>query len=152
MEDLIPKQTVALLRTQKGFIKRMPISNFKSQLRGGRGVSGITTRDEDIIKQIMITSSHDFILCFTSLGKVHKIKAYQIPESSRTSKGLSINHLFELEENEVITSLIQVPTFETSDFLLMCTKRGVIKKTEIAAFSHFKTRAIEQSPLMMKMN
>ena len=108
MEDLIPKQTVALLRTQNGFIKRMAVSNFRSQLRGGRGVSGMSTRDEDIIKQIIITSSHDYILCFTSLGKVHKIKAYQIPESSRTSKGLSISHLFELEENEIITSLIQV--------------------------------------------
>lgn len=142
MEDLIPKQTVALIRTQKGFIKRLPISTFRSQLRGGRGVSGIATRDEDIIKQILITSSHDFILCFTSSGKVHKIKAYQIPESSRSSKGLSISHLFELEENETITSLIPVKTFDSDEYLLMCTKRGIIKKTGISSFSHFKTRAI----------
>ena len=142
LEDLIPKQSVAILRTKNGFIKRMPVSNFRSQLRGGRGVSGISTRQEDIIKQILVTNSHDFLLCFTSNGKVHKIKAYQIPESSRTSKGLSVSHLLELEENEIITSLIPVSTFETSEFLLMCTKKGVIKKTELTSFSYFKTRAI----------
>ena len=142
LEDLIPKQTVAILRTKNGFIKRMPVSNFRSQLRGGRGVSGISTREEDIIKQILVTNSHDFLLCFTSTGKVHKIKAYQIPESSRTSKGLSINHLLELDENEKITSVIPVNTFETSTFLLMCTSKGVIKKTELSSFSYFKTRAI----------
>lgn len=142
LEDLIPKQTVAILRTQNGFIKRMPISNFRSQLRGGRGVSGISTREEDIIKQILVTNSHDYLLCFTSTGKVHKIKSYQIPESSRTSKGLSINHLLELDENEKITSIIQVKNFESNEFLLMCTKKGVIKKTELSSFSYFKTRAI----------
>ena len=142
LEDLIPKQSVAILRTKNGFIKRMPITHFRSQLRGGRGVSGISTREEDIIKQILVTNSHDFLLCFTSTGKVHKIKAYQIPESSRTSKGLSINHLLELEENEKITSLIPVSNFETSEYLLMCTIKGVIKKTELSSFSYFKTRAI----------
>ena len=142
MEDLIPKQTVAILRTQNGFIKRMPIANFRSQLRGGRGVSGISTREEDIIKQILVTNSHDFLLCFTSTGKVHKIKSYQIPESSRTSKGLSINHLLELDEGENITSIIQVDNFDTNEFLLMCTKKGIIKKTELSSFSYFKTRAI----------
>ena len=142
IEDLIPKQSVAILRTKNGFIKRMPISNFRSQLRGGRGVSGISTRQEDIIKQILVTNSHDFLLCFTSTGKVHKIKAYQIPESSRTSKGLSINHLLELEENEKITSLIPVNNFESNEYLLMCTIKGVIKKTELSSFSYFKTRAI----------
>jgi DNA gyrase subunit A len=142
LEDLIPKRSVAILRTQNGFIKRMPIENFRSQLRGGRGVSGISTRDEDIIKQIMVTNSHDFLLCFTSTGKVHKIKAYQIPESSRTSKGLSVNHLLELDENERITSVIPVQTFESDEFLLMCTRKGIIKKTELSSFSYFKTRAI----------
>lgn len=142
LEDLIPKQSVAILRTQNGFIKRMPISNFKSQLRGGRGVSGISTREEDIIKQILVTNSHDFLLCFTSTGKVHKIKSYQIPESSRTSKGLSINHLLELEEDEKITSIIQVDNFESDEYLMMCTKKGIIKKTELSSFSYFKTRAI----------
>ncbi len=143
IEDLIPKQNVAILRTQNGIIKRMPISTFKSQLRGGRGVSGISTRDEDIIKQILVTSSHDFLLCFTSTGKVHKIKSYQIPESSRTSKGLSINHLLELDEGEKITSVIQVANFESDEYLIMCTKKGIIKKTEIGSFSYFKTRAIK---------
>ncbi len=142
IEDLIPKQTVAILRTRNGFIKRMPVSNFRSQLRGGRGVSGISTREEDIIEQILVTNSHDFLLCFTSTGKVHKIKSYQIPESSRTSKGLSINHLLELDEKEKITSIIQVNNFDTDEYLMMCTRKGVIKKTELGSFSYFKTRAI----------
>ncbi|MBL6723047.1 MAG: DNA gyrase subunit A [Candidatus Margulisbacteria bacterium] len=142
IEDLIPKQTVAILRTKNGFIKRMPVSNFRSQLRGGRGVSGISTREEDIITQILVTNSHDFLLCFTSTGKVHKIKSYQIPESSRTSKGLSVNHLLELDEDEKITSIIQVNNFESDEYLMMCTKKGIIKKTELNSFSYFKTRAI----------
>lgn len=142
MEDLIPRQQVAVLRTQRGFIKRMPVASFKSQLRGGRGVSGISTRDEDIIKQIIVTSSHDFLLCFTSSGKVHKIKAHQIPESSRVSKGLSINHLLSLNDDEQMTSIIPVSHFDSDGYLIMCTRKGVIKKTDLSLFSHFKTRAI----------
>ena len=116
---------------------------FRSQLRGGRGVSGMSTREEDMITNILVTSSHDFLLCFTSSGKVHKIKAYQIPESSRTSKGLSVSHLLDLEEDEVITAIIPVKEFHQEDVnLIMTTKKGIIKKTSLAAFSHFKNKAI----------
>lgn len=141
--DLIPVQQVAILLTQNGFIKRMPVTTFKSQLRGGRGVSGMTTREEDLIDQMLTTSSHDFLLCFTSSGKVHKVKAYEIPESSRTSKGTSIAHFLNLEEAEVVTTIIPVKNFEdTTISLIMVTQKGVIKKTELSAFSYFKTRAI----------
>ncbi|RAP34676.1 DNA gyrase subunit A [Candidatus Marinamargulisbacteria bacterium SCGC AG-439-L15] len=142
IEDLIPEQKVAILMTKNGIVKRMPVSAFRSQLRGGRGVSGISTREEDMIDKLLVTSSHDFILAFTSTGKVHKFKAYQIPESSRQSKGASISHFLELKEDETITTLIPVTTFNSDENLIMTTKKGIIKKTEVAAFSHFKTRAI----------
>ena len=142
IEDLIPQQTVAIMMTKNGLIKRMPIANFRSQLRGGRGVSGMSTREEDIIERLLVTNSHDYLLCFSSSGKVHKIKAYQIPESSRTSKGVSIAHFLDLPEGETVTTIIPVKSFESKEYLVMVTKKGIIKKTEVAAFSHFKTRAI----------
>jgi len=142
IEDLIPQQMVAILMTKNGLIKRMPVSNFKSQLRGGRGVSGMSTREEDIIERLLVTSSHDYLLCFSSSGKVHKIKAYQIPESGRTSKGVSIAHFLELPEGETVTTIIPVKSFDSKEYLVMVTKKGIIKKTEVSAFSHFKTRAI----------
>lgn len=143
LEDLIPQQSVAVLMTKKGLIKRMPVDAFRSQLRGGRGVSGMSTRDEDVIDKILVTSSHDYLLCFAASGKVHKIKAYQIPEGSRQSKGVSINHFLELPEEDRITALIPVKTFENeTENLIMVTGKGIIKKTAVSAFSHFKTRAI----------
>jgi len=142
MEDLIPNLRVAILMTKNGLVKRMPIANFRSQLRGGRGISGMSTREEDIIEQIHVTNAHDFLLCFTSRGKVHKIKAYQIPEASRGSKGLSISHLFDLHDRERITALIPTKNFESNEYLMMVTKKGIIKKTDLSAFTHFKTRAI----------
>ena len=143
LADLIPEQKVAILLTKNGFVKRMAIDTFRSQLRGGRGVSGMTTRDEDLIDQMITTSSHDTMLCFTSRGKVHKVKGYEIPESSRQSKGTSIAHFLNLEENEMITAIIPVKSFEDDETcLVMLTQKGVIKKTELKAFSYFKTRAI----------
>lgn len=141
--DLIPEQAVTILLTQNGFIKRMPIDVFKSQLRGGRGVSGMTTREEDLIDQMITTSSHDFLLCFTSTGKVHKVKAYEIPESSRASKGTSVAHFLNLEEGEAVTTIIPVKDFNQEGLcLVMVTRKGIIKRTSLSAFSYFKTRAI----------
>lgn len=143
LEDLIPQQQVAILMTKNGLVKRMPTSTFRSQLRGGRGVSGMSTREEDIIDKMIVTSSHDYLLWFTSRGKVHKFKAYTIPESSRQSKGASISHFIELEAGETVTAIIPVKKFEVeNEYLMMVTQKGVIKKTEVSAFQHFKTRAI----------
>ena len=142
IEDLIPEQKVAILLTKNGIIKRMAVSSFKSQLRGGRGVAGISTREEDMIEQLLVTSTHDHLLAFTSIGKVHKFKAYKVPESSRQSKGTSIMHFLDLQEEEAITAIIPVKNFESNDFLTMTTQKGIIKKTDLSAFSHFKTRAI----------
>jgi DNA gyrase subunit A len=142
MEDLIPKQQVAVLISKKGFIKRLPIQVFKSQLRGGRGVSGMSIRDEDIIDQIFVTSSHNFLLCFTNKGKSFKIKCYQIPEASRQSKGVSISHFLDFDADEKITTIIPVKDFNTEDYLLMTTQKGIVKKTAIKAFVHLKNSSI----------
>ena len=142
MEDLIPDQDVAILISKKGLIKRMPVETFRSQLRGGRGVSGMSTRDDDIIDNIIVTSTHQYLLCFASSGKVHKIKAYDVPESSRQSKGTSIAHFLQLPEEEYITTIIPVRSFDTDETLIMVTAKGIVKKTALSAYSHFKTRAI----------
>ncbi len=141
-EDLIPDEQVAVLFSKKGFVKRMKIDLFRSQLRGGRGVSSITTREEDIVDQLFVTSSHDYLLCFTTKGRVFKTKVYQVPEASRQSKGVSIGHFLQLEEGEIISAAIPVRSFDTDDYLFMTTKNGIIKKTPINAFIHFKNRPI----------
>ncbi|MBT3261352.1 DNA gyrase subunit A [bacterium] len=142
IEDLIPKQQVAVLISKKGFIKRLPLHIFKSQLRGGRGVSGMTTREEDIIDQIFVTSSHNFLLCFTNKGKVFKIKCYQIPEASRQSKGVSISHFLNFDEEEKISTIIPVKNFDTEDYLLMTTQKGIVKKTAVTLFAYLKNSSI----------
>ena len=142
LEDLIPNEQAAVVISKKGFIKRMHVNTFKSQGRGGRGVAGMTTRDEDSIDQFFVTNTHDFLLCFTTKGRVFKLKVYQIPEASRQSKGVSISHYFQLEEGESLTTAMPIDNFKTSDYLLMGTKKGVIKKTEVKAYSHFKNRPI----------
>ena len=142
MEDLIPNEQAAIVISKKGFIKRMNINTFRSQGRGGRGVSGMTTREEDVIDQFFVTNTHDFLLCFTTKGRVFKFKVYQIPEASRQSKGISISHFFQLDDKETLTTAMPINNFETNDYLLMGTQKGVIKKTEIKAYSHFKNKPI----------
>jgi len=142
LEDLIPKGQVAILISKNGFVKRMAIDTFRSQQRGGRGVSGMTTRDTDVIEHLLITSTHDTILFFSTTGRVFKIKAYELPEVSRQSKGVSIAHFLHMEEGEFLSAAIDITTFESADYLLMCTKKGVVKKTEVAAYKHFKNRPI----------
>lgn len=142
MEDLIPDTKVAILITKKGFIKRMPIALFRSQLRGGRGVNSMTTREEDLIENLYLTSTHDYLMFFTSTGRVFKIKTYQIAEASRQSKGVSVAHFLSLEEGEAVTTMIPVRDFDTDEYLFMTTKKGVIKKTPLNSFIHFKNRPI----------
>ena len=142
IEDLIPNTKVAILISKNGFVKRMGIEQFRSQNRGGRGINSMTTRDEDSIEHLLITSTHDFLLCFTSRGRIFKIKAHQVPEASRQSKGISMAHFLHFEENEILTSIIDVKTFSDNEYLLMTTQNGVIKKTALSAFSHFKNKPI----------
>jgi DNA gyrase subunit A len=142
IEDLIPNEKVAVLLSKKGFVKRMPVTNFRRQLRGGRGVSGMTVRDEDLIEQFFVTNTHDYLLLFSDRGRVFKIKVYQVPEASRQGKGVSVSHFLHLDESEKITTLIPVETFNTKNYLFMATQKGVVKKTAIEAFSYFKNKPI----------
>lgn len=142
MEDLIPNTQVAVLISKNGFVKRMPIDTFKSQNRGGRGIAGMSTRDEDSIEHLLITNTHDYLLCFTNKGRVFKIKSYQVPEASRQSKGISLAHFLHFDEDEELTSIIDIQSFDTEEYLFMTTKKGVVKKTDIGAYVHFKNRPI----------
>lgn len=142
LEDLIPNRQNAVLISKNGFVKRMQIDMFRSQNRGGRGVNSMTTRDEDVIKKLLITNAHDYLLCFSTKGRVFKIKTYQLPEASRQSKGVSIAHFLNMEDGEELSTIIDVASFDTSEYLLMGTKHGVVKKTEVRAFVHFKNRPI----------
>jgi len=143
LENLIEEMEVAIPITRDGFIKRMQITSFRSQLRGGHGVTGMATREEDLIDQIAVASTHDFILFFTSLGRVYRLKAYEIPESSRVSKGTSIANLLEFAEGEKVTAVISVKNFEEKNqFLVMATKNGVIKKTSLEEFENIRRSGI----------
>ena len=142
IEDLIPNKQVAVLISRNGFVKRMQIDMFRAQNRGGRGINSMSTRDEDTIDQFLITNNHDYLLCFSTTGRVFKIKVYQIPETSRTSKGVSISHFLNMEDGESLTTAIPVKSFDTKDYLFMATQKGVVKKTELKAFIHFKNRPI----------
>jgi len=142
IEDLIPDEQVAVLISKQGFVKRLPISQFRSQLRGGRGVNSMSTRDEDSVEHIFVTRNLAYLLCFTSRGRVFKIKVYQVPEASKQSKGISVAHFLNLEEGESLTTTIPVDEFESDAFLFMTTRQGIIKKTPLEDFKHFKNRPI----------
>ena len=142
IEDLIPNKCVAVLISKNGFVKRMSVDMFRSQNRGGRGVAGMSTRDEDVIDQMIVANTHDYLLCFTTKGRVFKIKIYQVPEASKQSKGVSISHFLNFDEDERLTTAIEVSDFNTNEFLFMTTEKGVVKKTAIDAFVHFKNKPI----------
>ncbi|MFT5170266.1 MAG: DNA gyrase subunit A [Candidatus Marinamargulisbacteria bacterium] len=142
IEDLIPRKKVAVLISRNGFVKRMPLSLFKSQLRGGRGVNSMATRDQDRIEQFLVASTHDYLMCFTDKGRAFKIKTYQVPEASKQSKGVSMGHFLNLESDEKITTAVDVSDFKAGGYLFMTTQKGVVKKTELESFVHFKNRPI----------
>ena len=142
IEDLIVDMEIAIPITRDGFIKRMPITTFRSQNRGGRGVSGMTTREEDEIDKLFVASTKDFVLFFTNQGKVYKIKGYEIPESSRVGKGQSVVNFLQLSEGETVTAAIPIKNFEKKSFLMMATKNGVVKKTPLEDFSNIRRSGI----------
>ena len=135
IEDLIPKEECVVTITRFGYVKRQKMDNYKLQKRGGRGVSGMTRREEDVVWEMSIANSHDYLMFFTNLGKVYKIKCYEIPEGSRTSKGINVANLIPISGDERVTSMIKVPEFEDGKYLDMVTKFGIIKRTELNAFS-----------------
>jgi DNA gyrase subunit A len=135
IEDLIPAEDCVLTMTVLGYVKRQKTNNYRLQHRGGRGVSGMTHREEDAVSEMFITNTHDFILFFTNLGRAYKIKCYEIPEGSRVSKGLNIANLIPIVSGEKVTSVIKVSQFEEDKFLVMLTRKGVIKRTSLLSFA-----------------
>ena len=124
--------------TRLGYIKRLPLNTYRSQNRGGRGIIGMQTREEDILEELFITSTHSYILFFTNKGKVYRLKAYEIPESSRTARGVAIVNLLQIDGDEKITAVIPVREYKEGTYLLMVTKSGIIKKTSIIEYQNIR--------------
>ena len=134
IEDLIPKEDCVLTMTNFGYVKRQKVDTYKIQKRGGRGVNGMTRRDEDVATEMFVINSHDYVMFFTTLGKVYRLKCYEIPEGGRTSRGMNIANLLPLLPGERVTSMIRVPEFDEEKYLVMITKKGVIKRTALNAY------------------
>lgn len=134
IEDLIPKEECVLTMTRYGYVKRQSLESYKTQRRGGRGISGLARRDEDVVSEMFVANTHDYILFFTNFGRVYRLKCYEIHEGSRTSKGTNIANLLPVVTEERVTSIIKVTEFEEDKFLIMITKNGVIKRTSLKSF------------------
>ncbi|MCR6098470.1 DNA gyrase subunit A [Salipaludibacillus agaradhaerens] len=138
-EDLIPRQNVVITVSHHGYIKRLPVSTYRSQKRGGRGVQGMGTHDEDFVRHLFVTNSHDHLLFFTNKGKVYRIKGYEVPEQKRTSKGIPIINLLQIEKGEYISTIIPISDFEKENHsLFFMTKYGISKRTELKAFANIR--------------
>ena len=135
IEDLIPQEDCVLTLTQFGYIKRISADTYKIQNRGGRGVSGMSRKEEDVAKEMFVVNSHDLILFFTDKGRVYRIKCYEVPEGSRQSKGMNIANLLPIDQDEKVTSMIKVDNMEDDKYLIMVTKRGIIKRIELSAYN-----------------
>ena len=137
-ESLIPVEDVVVTLTQKGYIKRMNTDNYKSQNRGGVGIKGMATNEEDFVQNLITMTTHDYILFFTNKGKVYRIKGYEIPLFSRQSKGLPIINLLSLEKEEVVTAMLKIDREEDSKYIVFCTQKGLVKKTNIKEFNNIR--------------
>ncbi len=142
MEDLIPKENTIIAMTNLGYIKRMTIDNFKSQNRGGKGIKGMQTIEEDFIEDLMMTTTHHYLMFFTNFGRVYRIKAYEIPESSRTSRGTAIVNILQLNPGEKISAMIPVREYDENKNLFMVTKTGTVKKTSIMEYSNVRKNGL----------
>ena len=134
-EDLIDDENSIITLTHFGYIKRMPVDTYKSQRRGGKGISGLTTREDDFVKQIFNASTHDIILFFTNKGKLYKLRGFDIPEAGRTAKGTAIVNLLQLDPGEKIAAVIPLKSFEDAEYLIMNTKKGLVKKTPLNEYN-----------------
>ena len=135
IEDLIPQEECVLTLTQFGYVKRLSADTYKIQRRGGRGVSGMSRREEDIAAEMFVINSHDYVLFFTDKGRVYRLKCYEVPEGSRQSKGVNIANLIPISPDEKVTSMIRVPEFDEEKYLVMVTRQGVIKRIELNAYN-----------------
>lgn len=135
IEDLIPNQECVLTLTQFGYVKRLAVDTYKIQNRGGRGVSGMSRREEDVATEMFVINSHDYVLFFTDKGRVYRLKCYEVPEGSRQSKGMNIANLLPIASDEKVTSMIRVPEFDEEKYLVMVTKQGIIKRISLNAYN-----------------
>ncbi|MDD4503527.1 MAG: DNA gyrase subunit A [Clostridiaceae bacterium] len=141
-EDFIEEHEVAVTITHFGYIKRLPADTYKSQRRGGRGITGLQTREEDFVENLFITSTHNFILFFTNKGKMYKLKTYEIPEAGRQAKGTALVNLLQLEANEKVNAVIHIKDFDDGKYLIFMTKQGTVKKTELKAYNTSRSTGI----------
>ena len=142
IEDLIEEEASVIAMTSLNYIKRTPLDTYKSQNRGGRGIIGMQTREEDAVTRLFVCSTHDYLLFFTNFGRVYRIKGYEVPEAGRTARGLAIVNLLSISQGETITAVVPVRDFEKDDYLVMVTKSGVIKKTDMSAFANIRKTGI----------
>ncbi|WP_246187893.1 DNA gyrase subunit A [Paenibacillus tengchongensis] len=137
-EDLIPREEVVITITHTGYIKRLPVSTYRSQKRGGRGVMGMDTKDEDFVEHLFVSNSHNYLMFFTDKGKVYRIKAYEIPELSRIARGTPIINLIQIEQGEKISAVIQVEEADSDKYLFFATREGIVKKTPLEDYSNIR--------------
>ena len=142
IEDLIPNESCVITLTNFGYAKRQTLDTYHTQRRGGRGISGMTRRDEDVVTELFTANSHDYVLFFSDRGRVYRLKCYEVPEGSRTSRGINIANLLPLQPEEKITSMIRVESFEEDRYLVMVTKNAVIKRVSLAAFSNVRKNGL----------
>jgi len=142
MEDLIPKENVVIALTNVGYIKRMSMDTFKSQNRGGKGIKGMQTLEEDYIKELFVTTSHHYIMFFTNTGRVYRVKAYEIPEAGRTARGTAIINILQLMPEEKISAMIPIREYEEGKYLFMATEKGLVKKTPIKDYENVRKNGL----------
>ena len=138
MEDLIPKENTVIAMTKLGYIKRMTVDNFRSQNRGGKGIKGMSTIEDDYIEELLMTTTHHYLMFFTNTGRVYRMKAYEIPEAGRTARGTAIINLLQLQPEEKITAVIPINEFKKGSYLFMATKNGLVKKTPIEDYANVR--------------
>ena len=138
MEDMIPNENTVITMTKLGYIKRMTVDNFRSQNRGGKGIKGMQTLDEDYVEELFMTNTHQYIMFFTNTGRCYRLKGYEIPEAGRTSRGTAIINILQLQPDEKITAMNPLKEFKEGDYLFMATKKGLVKKTPILDYANVR--------------
>ena len=143
MEDLIPDEDTVITMTNLGYIKRMTVDNFRAQNRGGKGIKGMQTLDEDFITELFMTTTHHYIMFFTNKGRVYRLKCYEIPEAGRTARGTAIINLLQLQPDEKISAAIAVKEYNPKKYLIMCTKKGIVKRTPITEYENIRKNGLQ---------
>lgn len=142
MEDLIKKESTVVTMTHLGYIKRQPVTTFQSQHRGGKGIKGMKTRDDDFVENIFVTSTHDYILFFTNKGKSYRMKAYQVPDAGRNARGTALVNLLQLDPGEIITAVIPLKEYNDETYIVMATKKGIVKKSSIMEYQNIRLNGL----------